>query len=238
MTRVRGGGESSYILYLFLACVISLGASLIGGYFWFNQDPEVGTVCIPEGTADIKATYKYGTGGVCVKTCNTGYMNLDGVCVSEIPNGQFVKVIHTVAQDTTLTGVNDINKIVHLAELEVFAPGGTTNLALNKIGYASTEYTTQRYVNLVDGDLTNYASTKGRTPEEFDHFQVNLGSVQEIGEIKITNRNGEGQAVRDRAIGIKVVILGEDAETVIRETPIINTRADTYTFTFPGTDWV
>ena len=64
---------------------------------------------------------------------------------------------------------------------------------------------------------------------------IDLGSVQEIEKIKITNRV---DCCSERAIGIKAVILGADGTTVIKETTAITTDAATYTFTFPGTTWV
>ena len=157
--------------------------------------------------------------------------------VPTIPSGQYVKLVHTVAQDNSAEGnVDDKNMILNLAELEVFAPGGTTSLAAGKTVTGSSQYSaTHGYINLVDGNMTNFAHTKGRTAEEIDYLQVDLGSVQEIEKIKITNRTS---CCQKRAIGIKAVILDADGTTVIKETPAITTNAATYTFTFPGTAWV
>ena len=160
-----------------------------------------------------------------------------------LPSGQHVKLIASAAQDpsamrddgTTAGNVDDTNEILNLAELEVFAPGGTTSLAAGKTVTGSSEYSaTHGYLNLVDGNMTNFAHTKGRTAGEIDYLQVDLGSVQEIEKIKITNRTS---CCKNRAIGVKAVILGADGTTVIKETPAITTKADTYTFTFPGTAW-
>jgi hypothetical protein len=153
-----------------------------------------------------------------------------------LPSGQHVKLVHTTAQDNSAEGnVDDKNKILNLAELEVFAKGGTTSLAAGKTVTGSSEYSaTHGYLNLVDGNMTNFAHTKGRTAEEIDYLQVDLGSVQEIEKIKITNRTS---CCKNRAIGVKAVILGADGTTVVKETPAISTVADTYTFTFPGTTW-
>jgi hypothetical protein len=153
-----------------------------------------------------------------------------------LPSGQHVKLVHTTAQDNSAEGnVDDKNKILNLAELEVFAKGGTTSLAAGKTVTGSSEYSaTHGYLNLVDGNMTNFAHTKGRTAEEIDYLQVDLGSVQEIEKIKITNRV---DCCKNRAIGVKAVILGADGTTVVKETPAISTVADTYTFTFPGTTW-
>ena len=160
-----------------------------------------------------------------------------------LPSGQHVKLIASAAQDpnamrddgTTAGNVDDTNEILNLAELEVFAKGGTTSLAAGKTVTGSSEYSaTHGYLNLVDGNMTNFAHTKGRTAGEIDYLQVDLGSVQEIEKIKITNRTS---CCKNRAIGVKAVILGADGTTVVKETPAITTKADTYTFTFPGTTW-
>jgi hypothetical protein len=164
--------------------------------------------------------------------------------VPTLPSGQHVKLIASAAQDpsamrddgTTAGNVDDTNEIINLAELEVFAKGGTTSLAAGKTVTGSSEYSaTHGYLNLVDGNMTNFAHTKGRTAGEIDYLQVDLGSVQEIEKIKITNRTS---CCKNRAIGIKAIILGADGTTVVKETPAITTMADTYTFTFPGTAWV
>ena len=159
-----------------------------------------------------------------------------GAAAATLPSGQHVKLVHTVAQDNSAAGnVDDKNMILNLAELEVFAKGGTTSLAAGKTVTGSSEYSaTHGYLNLVDGNMTNFAHTKGRTAEEIDYLQVDLGSVQEIEKIKITNRTS---CCKNRAIGVKAVILGADGTTVVKETPAISTAADTYTFTFPGTTW-
>ena len=157
--------------------------------------------------------------------------------VPTLPSGQHVKLVHTVAQDNSAEGnVDDKNMILNLAELEVFAKDATTSLAAGKTVTGSSQYSaTHGYINLVDGNMTNFAPTKGRTAEEIDYLQVDLGSVQEIEKIKITNRTS---CCQKRAIGIKAVILDADGTTVIKETPAITTNAATYTFTFPGTAWV
>jgi len=161
----------------------------------------------------------------------------DTPVVPTIPSGQYVKLVHTVAQDNSAAGnADDKNKILNLAELEVFAKDGTTSLAAGKTVTGSSQHSaTHGYINLVDGNMTNFAHTKGRTAEEIDYLQVDLGSVQEIEKIKITNRTS---CCKKRAIGVKAVILGADGTTVIKETPAITTEAATYTFTFPGTAWV
>ena len=155
--------------------------------------------------------------------------------VPTLPSGQYVKLVHTVGQDTSAAGnADDKNKILNLAELEVFAKGGTTSLAAGKTVEAANFHPAGPLGNLVDGNFTNFGHTLGRTPDDFDAMTVDLGSVKEIGKIKITNRV---DCCQKRAIGVKAVILGADGTTVIKETPAITTNAATYTFTFPGTAW-
>ena len=160
----------------------------------------------------------------------------DTPVVPTIPSGQYVKLVHTVGQDTSAAGNDDDkNKILNLAELEVFAKDGTTSLASGKTVTGTSLSAGYPGTNLVDGNMTNFAHTWGRAADVLDEFLVDLGSVQEIEKIKITNRT---DCCQERAIGIKAVILGADGTTVIKETPTITTNAATYTFTFPGTAWV
>ena len=152
-----------------------------------------------------------------------------------LPSGQYVKLVHTVGQDTSAAGNDDDkNKILNLAELEVFAKGGTTSLAAGKTVTGTSLAASYPGTNLVDGNMTNFAHTWGRAADVLDEFLVDLGSVQEIEKIKITNRT---DCCQKRAIGVKAVILGADGTTVIKETAAITTEAATYTFTFPGTAW-
>jgi hypothetical protein len=182
---------------------------------------------------------------VCCSSSSMASMMMGGETTEEtkpveteptLPSGQHVKLVHTTAQDNSAEGnVDDKNMILNLAELEVFAKDGTTSLAAGKTVTGSSQHSaTHGYLNLVDGNMTNFAHTKGRTAEEIDYLQVDLGSVQEIEKIKITNRT---DCCKNRAIGVKAVILGADGTTVVKETPAISTTADTYTFTFPGTTW-
>ena len=155
--------------------------------------------------------------------------------VPTLPSGQYVKLVHTVAQDNSAAGnADDKNKILNLAELEVFAKGGTTSLAAGKTVTGTSLAAGYPGTNLVDGNMTNLAHTFGRAADVLDEFLVDLGSVQEIEKIKITNRT---DCCQKRAIGVKAVILGADGTTVIKETAAITTEAASYTFTFPGTAW-
>ena len=146
--------------------------------------------------------------------------------------GRYVKLEHTVAYDESAEGnVDDKNRIINLTELEVFDASGT-NLAAGKTVSGSSEYSsTHGYINLTDGNKTNFAHTKGRTEEEIDYLQVDLGAEKEIKKLVITNRTS---CCKNRAIGVKAVILAADGTTVVKETPAITNTADTYTLTFPG----
>ena len=165
-----------------------------------------------------------------------------GPAAPTIPSGQYVRLEQTIAYDasatrddgTTAGNDDDKHRILNLAELEVFAPGGTTSLAAGKTVTGTAIAASYPGANLVDGNMTNFAHTFGRDATVKDEFTVDLGSVQEIEKIKITNRTS---CCKNRAIGIKAVILGADGTTVVKETPAISTAADTYTFTFPGTAW-
>ena len=165
-----------------------------------------------------------------------------GAAAATLPSGQYVRLEQTIAYDasamlddgTTAGNDDDKHRILNLAELEVFAPGGTTSLAAGKTVTGTAIAASYPGANLVDGNMTNFAHTWGRDATVKDEFTVDLGSVQEIEKIKITNRV---DCCKNRAIGIKAVILGADGTTVVKETPAISTTADTYTFTFPGTAW-
>ena len=87
---------------------------------------------------------------VCCSSSSMASMMMGGETVEEtkpveteptLPSGQHVKLVHTVAQDNSAAGnVDDKNMILNLAELEVFAKGGTTSLAAGKTVTGSSEY--------------------------------------------------------------------------------------------------
>lgn len=159
-----------------------------------------------------------------------------GATTPSLPKGQYVRLEHTVAHDANAAGNDDDkHKIINLAELEVFAKDGTTSLAANKTVEAANFHPAGPLPNLTDGNFSNFAHTLGRNVNEIDKMTVDLGSENEIEKIKITNRTS---CCKNRAIGIKAVILAADGTTVVKQTPAITTTADTYTFTFPdSTTW-
>ena len=205
-----------------VCCSSSMAALAMGGD---GDDTAAGAGAGAAGGAGAGAAGGAGAGA-----------GADTPVVPTLPSGQYVKLVHTVAQDNSAAGnADDKNKILNLAELEVFAVGGTTSLATGKTVTGTAFNAGVPGTNLVDGNMTNLAHTFGRDANVKDEFLVDLGSVQEIEKIKITNRV---DCCQERAIGIKAVILGADGTTVIKETPAITTEAATYTFTFPGTAWV
>ena len=158
-----------------------------------------------------------------------------GAATPSLPKGRYVRLEHTVAYDANAAGNDDDkHKIINLAELEVFAKGSTTSLSAGKTVEAANFHPAGPLANLTDGNFSNFAHTLGRDVNEIDKMTVDLGSEKEIEKIKITNRV---DCCKQRAQGIKAVILAADGTTLVKETPAISTTADTYTFTFPGTAW-
>ena len=154
--------------------------------------------------------------------------------LAQLPRGRFVKLEQTVAYDEDAEGDQcDKSKVINLAEVEVLDTNGT-NLAFEKaVTGSSQESSTNGYFNLTDGKKNNFTHTACVTDEVNDYLQIDLGSVQEIKKIVITNRS----IAQDRAIGIKAIILGGGGQTVIAESPLITTVADEYTLTFPENVW-
>ena len=154
-----------------------------------------------------------------------------------LPKGRYVLLENIKSYDAGAEGNDDDkHKIINLAEVEVFAPGGTTSLAAGK-PVDGTMFRSEAFPgsNFVDGNFTNFGHTWGRDESVHDQVKIDLGSVQEIEKIKITNRV---DCCKHRAQGIKALILAEDGETIVKDTPAIATTADTYTFTFPNsTAW-
>ena len=99
----------------------------------------------------------------------------------------------------------------------------------------SSEYSTEhKLANLTDGDKTNFAHTKGRTEEEMDYMQIDLGSEKKIKKLVLTNRT---DCCKDRIIGVKVEILDKQ-QSKVKETPTITSTEDAYTLNFEDNEWV
>jgi len=154
--------------------------------------------------------------------------------LAQLPRGRFVKLEQTVAYDEDAEGDQCAkSKVINLAEVEVLDTNGT-NLAFEKaVTGSSQESSTNGYFNLTDGRKNNFTHTACVTDEVNDYLQIDLGSVQEIKKIVITNRS----IAQHRAIGIKAIILGGGGQTVIAESPLITTAAREYTLSFPENVW-
>ena len=184
---------------------------------------------------------------VCCSSSSMASMMMGGETVEEtgttvsteaapLPKGRYVLLENIKSYDAGAEGNDDDkHKIINLAEVEVFAPGGTTSLAAGK-PVDGTMFRSEAFPgsNFVDGNFTNFGHTWGRDASVHDQIKIDLGSEQEIGKIKITNRV---DCCKHRAQGIKALILAADGKTIVKDTPAISTTADTYTFTFPGTTW-
>jgi hypothetical protein len=167
-------------------------------------------------------------------TTTTNNNNTNTNTNNTLPSGRYVQLIHTIAYDSTASGNDDDkNAIINVAELEVFDSNGI-NLANGKLVEGANFHGAGPLSNLTDGNKSNFAHTLGRDQTEYDSMKVDLGSVKEIKKIVITNRV---DCCGDRTKGVKVVILGTDGSTVIKETPPITATNDTYTVTFPENEW-
>jgi hypothetical protein len=149
-----------------------------------------------------------------------------------------VTVTATEAADPDAEGNDDDkNRIINLSELEVLDANGV-NIAKGKPVTGSSEWpSTHLWPKLTDGVIAadNFAHTMGRTPEEVDFMTIDLGEEKEIKTIKIHNRTS---CCGQRAIGLKVMIIDESKQNVVKETPVISTDSKDYTFTFlTDTDW-
>jgi hypothetical protein len=149
------------------------------------------------------------------------------------PRGRYVRLEQTVGYDADAEGDQcDKSKVINVAEIEVFDTNGT-NLAADKaVSGSSQESSTNGYFNLTDGIKTNFTQTACLVDDETnDYLQIDLGSVEEIKSIVVTNRRN---TAKHRAVGLKLIVSGGDGDV---ESPVITTIADTYTLTFPENTW-
>jgi len=149
------------------------------------------------------------------------------------PRGRYVRLEQTVGYDADAEGDQcDKSKVINIAEIEVFDTNGT-NLATDKaVSGSSQESSTNGYFNLTDGIKNNFTQTACLVDDETnDYLQIDLGSVQEIKSIVVTNRRN---TAKHRAVGLKLIVSGGDGDL---ESPVITTIADTYTLTFPENTW-
>ena len=150
-----------------------------------------------------------------------------------VPRGRYVRLEQTVGYDADAEGDQcDKSKVINVAEIEVFDTNGT-NLATDKaVSGSSQESSTNGYFNLTDGIKNNFTQTACLVDDETnDYLQIDLGSVEEIKSIVVTNRRN---TAKHRAVGLKLIVSGGDGDV---ESPVITTIADTYTLTFPENTW-
>lgn len=147
--------------------------------------------------------------------------------------GRYVKLEHTIAYDADIVGNNeDKHANINFAELEVFDMDGN-NIALNQRVSGSPFRGGGQGWKLVDGDFATIAQTLSTDKTEKDFLLVDLDRSHEIKKIIITNRSD----YTNRIIGVKVLIVNEDGNTVVKETPVISTSSRTHTLTFPENEW-
>ena len=150
----------------------------------------------------------------------------DNNLMTLLPNtGRYVRLQQTV---------ND--RIINLREIEVYDENNV-NVALNKPVTGNTPaHGSYPYENLTDG-ITNTNSNIGHTTgyqipgDNYDYVQIDLGSITTVSRIFIYNRT-DSTTVRDRAIGIKAILIAANGTTIVKETPTITTSSATYTLTF------
>jgi hypothetical protein len=242
------------IIVVMMMMMSSVFVVLAGGAFFLTR-PEEGDECDPKNP-DPLGYYVIDEDGKCVLDyCSTGYSvsSTGKACIqntdpdagagsmyrSGLPMGRYVKIIQTAATDpsatrddgTTPGNEDDTNRILNIAEIEVFDKIGT-NLAYQKNVTGSSEYPAPHlWVNLTDGNKGNFAHTLGRTPTEYDSMTIDLGGEVEISKIVITNRS---DCCKNRIIGAKVEILDE-GKNVVSDTVNISDLRDTYTYDFTET---
>lgn len=192
---------------LLLMCVCSMSSSSSAAFF--AMSPGVEDPVAPGGD----------TGGT-TATAASG---------PTLPVGRFVRITQTVAYDANATGnVDDKNKIINVAELEVFDENDKL-ISSNTPVTGSSEYSaTHGFKNLTDGNMTNFAHTKGRTQGEIDYMQLDLGTDKKVKKIVVTNRTS---CCKSRIKGVKIMVIASDQSTK-GETPVITGENDKYTYDF------
>ena len=151
---------------------------------------------------------------------------VDTAVMTLLPNtGRYVRLQQTVN-----------NRIINLREIEVYDENNV-NVALNKPVTGDTPaHGSFPYSNLTDG-ITNTNTNAGHTTgyaitgDNYDYVQIDLGSITTVSRIFIYNRTNN-TTTRNRAIGIKAILIAANGTTIVKETPTITTGSTTYTLTF------
>jgi hypothetical protein len=239
------------IMIVVMMMMMSSVFSVLAGGAYFMTQPQEGDEC--KGTS-VGGNYVIDEDGDCVLDyCDYGYTQSGGGCVGVVPDedededdsggggggglpmGRYVRIIQTVAydanatrQDSSPVNDDDFNRILNIAEIEVFDKNNT-NLSYQKDVTGSSEYpNTHLWVNLTDGNKTNFAHTYGRIETEYDSMTIDLGGEVEIAKIVITNRTS---CCKNRIVGAKIEIL-DNNNNVVTDTVNISDVRDTYTYDF------
>jgi len=252
------GSQDMMIIVVMMMMMSSVFSVIVGGGLFLTL-PQEGDEC--EGK-DTNGNYVIDEDLECVLDyCDSGYsISSSGKkCIVDeiytdddddddggsggsggLPVGRYVRIIQTEATDpnatrddgTTAGNVDDTNRILNIAEIEVFDKNNT-NLSYQKGVTGSSEYPAPHlWVNLTDGNKTNFAHTLGRIETEYDSMTIDLGGETEISKIVITNRT---DCCKNRIVGAKIEIL-DDANNIVSDTVNISAMQDTYTYDFTQTN--
>tara|TARA_B110000503_G_scaffold140540_1_gene231703 strand:+ start:364 stop:1197 length:834 start_codon:yes stop_codon:yes gene_type:complete len=196
-----------------------------------------GGVCIEDTTGDVctanvmdsRGTYAYNTSGTCVlSSCNEGYAVNGTACAKKLPMAQHVTIERPFGKRISLVEIEVYNQNGAVISSGKTVSGSPSPTSLNNI-------VDNLYVN-VDSTQTGTGSVFG-TDAEFPYIQIDLGSLQQIGSIKIIKSMTQysQQATEGQAAGTTVMIdddslknatvklLGVDGTTVTAVTPPTNT---------------
>jgi len=164
------------------------------------------------------------TAGAATVTTLGGEKNV-GPTGPDYPTGRYVKLQQTTAYDGT--SADNKYKIMNLAELEVYDENDK-KISHRRPVTMSSQLSGYSGANLTDGSFNNLAHTKTGDQREIDWMMVDLGSEHKIKAILITNRT---DCCKERAIGIRAIVLDADKKTV-KSTPAIVIVEDSYEFVF------
>lgn len=236
------------IVLLALACMVSI---IVGILIWFFTRAKEGDSCTIE-KYDPNGTYMINSKGKCaLQSCNTGYMKNGSICepistgpagpspsgtntgtyqTNGIPDGRFIQVIQTIANDETDT--ENPNKTIKLAEVKVYGEVSGINLARGKVVSGSSNSEEHGFVNLTDGSLDTFAATLGQDALEMDNMKIDLGYSEPIHKISLVSET-EGSL-----FGLKVNVMDEIGNIIRTTEPITsNDNIQTYVFTYTVPKW-
>lgn len=214
---------------------------------------KVGGVCIEDTTGDectaddmdSRGTYAYNTSGTCVlSSCNEGYDVNGTACAKKLPMAQHVRI------------ERPYGKAIRLLEIEVYNQNGAIISSGKDVTGAPDAVNLDNLVDNLymddDGTQTGTGTVTG-TSAESPYIQIDLGSLQQIGSIKIFKDTAEysrqvpgGEVGTTMMIGddslknATVKLLGADGTNVTAVTPMTNTekKVAVYDFSAVTPAWV